>query len=47
MIKFQINSLDMIKLRVCWVALGVMRHVEVMLSSYKITLTFKKRASYI
>ena len=29
MIKFQINSSDMIKLRVYWVALGVMRHVEV------------------
>jgi hypothetical protein len=37
MIKFQINYLDMIKLRVYWVALGVMRHVEVMLSSFKTT----------
>jgi hypothetical protein len=27
MIKFQINSSDMIKLRVCSVALGVMCHV--------------------
>jgi len=38
MIKFQANSSDMIKLRVYWVALGVMRHVEFMLSSYKTTL---------
>jgi len=38
MIKFQINSSDMIKLCVYWVALGVTRHVEVILSSYKITL---------
>jgi hypothetical protein len=36
--KFQINSSDMIKLRVYWVALGVMCHVEVMLYSYQITL---------
>jgi len=32
------NSSHMIKLRAYRVALGVMRHVEVMLSSYKITL---------
>ena len=36
--KFQINSSDMIKLRVYWVALGVMCHVEVMLYNYKTTL---------
>jgi hypothetical protein len=35
MTKFRINSSDMVKLRVFWVALGVMRHVEVMVSSYK------------
>jgi hypothetical protein len=38
MIKFQINSFDMIKLRVYCVAQSLMRHVEVMLSSFKTTL---------
>ena len=40
MIKFQINSSDMIKLRVCWVALGVMRDVEVMLCKYLVTYSY-------
>jgi len=42
MLKFQIKSSDMIKLRVYWVSWGVMCHVEVMLPSYKIKLVIKK-----
>jgi hypothetical protein len=43
MIKFRINSSDMIKLHVYWVALGVMCHVEVMLSRQHVEVMLSRQ----